>query len=105
MEDLNGNTKGSVLSVAPASPTQDPAATITTHKSPKKYRKPAYLNTMSEAEKDANLKVIENMNKRLNYLKNPRHKTEKPPILLSNVFFAAILQIYKDHLRRHQVEQ
>ena len=53
----------------------------------KRYRKPAYLNTMSEAEKDANLKVLDNMNKRVNYLKNPRYKTNKAPILMSTVYF------------------
>lgn len=53
----------------------------------RRYRKPAYMSTMSEAERDANLKVLENMNKRVNYLKNPRHKTNKSPILMSTVLF------------------
>lgn len=83
MEDLNENAKESVISVKPSSsPMQSPGQT---QKSPKRYKKPAYLNTMSEAEKDANLKVIENMNKRLNYLKNPRFRTDKPPALMSSV--------------------
>jgi hypothetical protein len=60
-------------------------STTNAMKAIKKYRKPAYLNTMSEAERDANLKVLETMNKRVNYLKNPRYKTSKSPILMSTV--------------------
>ena len=86
MEDLNGTGKEPVLSIAPASPGQ---ATEKPQRSPRRYKKPAYLNTMSEAEKDANLRVIENMNKRLNYLKNPRYKTEKAQILMSTVLISS----------------
>jgi len=87
-KDLKAKTQGPIIQAAPSTSPQnkDPAST-TILKSPKKYHKPAYLNTMSEAEKQANLKVIENMNKRLNYLKNPRFKTDKAPPLLSTVFF------------------
>jgi len=60
--------------------------TTNTMKIIKRYRKPAYLNIMSEAERDANLKVLESMNKRINYLKNPRYKTNKDPILMSTVY-------------------
>ena len=81
-EDLNDAGKEAVLN---ASPTSTMQRTDKPRTSPKRYKKPAYLNTMSEAEKDANLKVIDNMNKRLNYLKNPRYKEDKAHILMSGV--------------------
>ena len=56
-----------------------------TQKVIKRYHKATYLNIMSEPEKEANIKVLQNMNKRLNYLKNPRYKENKPPILMSAV--------------------
>ncbi len=82
VEDLNDSPNAPVLSASPASPG---AATEKPQRSPRRYKKPAYLNTMTEAEKEANLKVIDNMNKRLNYLKNPRYKTEMPHIPMSTV--------------------
>ena len=84
-EDINEGSKEPVISAPPPPPEENTKKqnTIT-----KRYKKPAYLNTMSEAEKDANLKVIENMNKRLNYLKNPRYKVDKTIILMSSVRLA-----------------
>ena len=83
-KDLKENTKEPVIN-SPPSPEEENKTKAKA--STKRYKKPAYLNTMSEAEKDANLKVIENMNKRLNYLKNPRYKVDKPIILMSSVCF------------------
>lgn len=56
-----------------------------TQKVVRKHRKASYLTVMSEAEKEANIKVLNSMNKRLNYLKNPRYREAKPPILMSTV--------------------
>ena len=55
---------------------------------------------MSEAEKDANLKVIESMSKRLNYLRNPRFKEEKPPILMATVTSQKLLIVNRKNLQR-----
>lgn len=63
-----------------------------TQKVIKKFRKASYLSVMSEAEKEANVKVLESMNKRLNYLKNPRYKVSKPPILMSTVILVVTLE-------------
>jgi hypothetical protein len=88
LEDLNDAGTEPVLSrasVAPPIPPPIPPQPTQASLPKKRYKKPAYLNTMSEAEKDANLKVIENMNKRLNYLRNPRYKEDKATILMSTV--------------------
>ena len=48
----------------------------------KKKAKPAYLQSLNESEKQANFKVIENMNKKISFLKNPRYRVNKAPILM-----------------------
>ena len=52
---------------------------VTTHK------KAAYLQSLNESEKAANFKIIDNMNKRINFLRNPRFKTTKAPFTLNKV--------------------
>lgn len=49
----------------------------------KKKAKPAYLQSLNESEKQANFKIIEKMNKKISFLKNPRHKTNRAPILMT----------------------
>lgn len=49
------------------------------------HKKAAYLESMNESEKAANFKIIDNMNKRINFLRNPRYKTTKAPITLDKV--------------------
>ncbi|EGR30726.1 hypothetical protein IMG5_124930 [Ichthyophthirius multifiliis] len=50
------------------------------------FQKPQYLNQMSILEKLKNEKIIQNMNKRINYLKNPRFKqNNKPPIQFTEI--------------------
>ena len=51
----------------------------------KKATKPAYLQSLNESEKQANFKIIDSMNKKISYLKNPRHKVNKAPILMTTV--------------------
>jgi hypothetical protein len=51
----------------------------------KKAAKPAYLQSLNESEKQANFKIIDNMNKKVSYLKNPRFKVSKAPILMTTV--------------------
>jgi len=51
----------------------------------KKKTKPAYLQSLNESEKAENFKIIDNMNKKISYLKNPRHKVSKAPILMTAV--------------------
>ena len=53
----------------------------------KRYKKPAYMQSLNEAEKAENFKIIDNMNKKISYLKNPRFKVNKVPILMTNVRF------------------
>jgi hypothetical protein len=50
----------------------------------KKKTKPAYLQSLNESEKAENFKIIDNMNKKISYLKNPRHKVSKAPILMTS---------------------
>jgi len=49
----------------------------------KRTSKPAYLQSLNESEKQANFKIIDSMNKKISYLKNPRHKVSKAPILMT----------------------
>ena len=51
----------------------------------KRTSKPAYLQSLNESEKQANFKIIDSMNKKISYLKNPRHKVNKAPILMTTV--------------------
>ena len=51
----------------------------------KRTSKPAYLQSLNESEKQANFKIIDSMNKKISYLKNPRHKVNKAPILMTAV--------------------
>lgn len=51
----------------------------------KRTSKPAYLKSLNESEKAENFKIIDNMNKKISYLKNPRHKVSKAPILMTSV--------------------
>ena len=50
----------------------------------KSKKRPAYLQSLNESEKQANFKVIENMNKKISFLKNPRHKKNRAPITMTD---------------------
>lgn len=39
------------------------------------------MQSLNEAEKSENFKIIDNMNKKISYLKNPRFRVNKPPII------------------------
>jgi len=68
-----------------------PSATVTSTENKtlmgtkKRASKPAYLQSLNESEKQANFKIIDSMNKKIAYLKNPRHKINKAPILMTTV--------------------
>jgi len=51
----------------------------------KKASKPAYLQSLSQSEKAENFKILDNMNKKIAYLKNPRFKVNKAPIIMTKV--------------------
>lgn len=53
----------------------------------KRASKPAYLQSLNESEKQANFKIIDSMNKKISYLKNPRYKVNRAPILMTTVSF------------------
>jgi hypothetical protein len=50
----------------------------------KKRSKPAYLQSLNEQEKQANFKIIEKMNKKISFLKNPRYRVNKSPIIMTD---------------------
>lgn len=50
-----------------------------------KHKKAAYLHSLNESDKIANFKIIDNMNKRINFLRNPRYKSNKAPVTLNKV--------------------
>ena len=51
----------------------------------KHYKVPEYLKAMTEIEKEINHKIIKNMSKRINYLRNPRFKVNKASITFDEV--------------------
>lgn len=51
----------------------------------KKYSTAIYLNAMNENEKLLNHKIIKNMNKRINFLKNPRYVNQDPTITIKTI--------------------
>ncbi len=51
----------------------------------KRNKKPAYMQSLNEQEKSENFKIIDNMNKKISYLKNPRFSVNKGPILFTQV--------------------
>ena len=53
---------------------EDLNVTVATTSKPKRKSKPAYLQSLNESEKQANFKIIEKMNKKISFLKNPRFK-------------------------------
>lgn len=57
----------------------------------KKYKTASYLNAMNENEKLLNHKIIRNMNKRINFLKNPRFVAENPTITIRSLIEKPVL--------------
>ncbi|KRX10489.1 hypothetical protein PPERSA_08791 [Pseudocohnilembus persalinus] len=53
--------------------------------STKKYNKIDYINQMNFEDKKANQKIINQMNKRINYLKNPRFRVNRAPIQFNQI--------------------
>lgn len=87
----DGTVEGGVTNADPSQTMQSgPNAmagmnsTIKSGKSMKKKSKPAYLQSLNESEKQANFKIIEKMNKKISFLKNPRFKVNKAPIIMTD---------------------
>jgi hypothetical protein len=51
----------------------------------KRNKKPAYMQSLNEHEKAENFKIIDSMNKKISYKKNPRYTVNKAPILFTQV--------------------
>ena len=51
----------------------------------KKQKLPAYMQSLNQQEKAANFKIIDSMNKKISYKKNPRFKINKAPIFFTKV--------------------
>jgi hypothetical protein len=49
---------------------------------------PAYLQKMTLAEKAANDKIVERMEKQTNFLKNPRTNLARPPLTFQQVIYS-----------------
>lgn len=54
----------------------------------KRLKKPAYMQSLNEAEKAENFKIIDNMSKKITFLKNPRYAVNKVPILMTQVIIS-----------------
>lgn len=51
----------------------------------KKPKVPAYMQSLNQQEKAENFKILDNMNKKISYRKNPRFKINKAPIIFTKV--------------------
>ena len=51
----------------------------------KKPKLPAYMQSLNSQEKAENFKIIDSMNKKISYKKNPRFKVNKAPIFFTKV--------------------
>ena len=51
----------------------------------KKPKIPAYMQSLNQQEKAENFKIIDSMNKKISYKKNPRFKVNKAPIFFTKV--------------------
>jgi hypothetical protein len=56
----------------------------------KKLKTPAYLSAMNEIEKEQNHKIIQNMNKRINFLKNPRYENHSPTKKIQEILSSSV---------------
>lgn len=56
----------------------------------KKLKIPAYLSAMNEIEKEQNHKIIQNMNKRINFLKNPRFEDVSPTKKIQEIMSSSV---------------
>ena len=70
----------------------------------RKKSKPAYLQSLNESEKQANFKIIEKMNKKISFLKNPRFKVNKSPIIITDAFKEQIDDMQNLKLSSFRVE-
>jgi hypothetical protein len=59
---------------------------LQTEKKEKKFKPADYLKEMNILEKIENNKIIMNMNKRINYMKNPRFRVIRRPITYQDAF-------------------
>lgn len=83
VEKVDMHTTDLKLAATEAAGPRSGAETAMTGDGTKKKGKPAYLQSLNESEKQANFKIIEKMNKKISFLKNPRHKVNRAPILMT----------------------
>ena len=74
----------------PNAPASQTIAATTSQKGPttllgKKPKVPAYMQSLNQQEKAENFKILDNMNKKISYKKNPRFKINKAPIIFTRV--------------------
>ena len=80
---MKENPQGAGLEVTGG--TQAGSLTQTKNLLQKRKSKPAYMQSLNEHEKAENFKIIDNMNKKISYKKNPRYTVNKAPILFTQV--------------------
>ncbi|CAD8087121.1 unnamed protein product [Paramecium primaurelia] len=68
-----------------------------------KKNKSNFLLEMNEKDKEINNQIIKNMNKRVNYLKNPRFKINKAPVLFSYINTKQDIVVEKDQITSFRV--
>jgi len=81
--DILNNSKTKSVSPTPGAPLEQTETAKNLLTTKKKASKPAYLQSLSQSEKAENFKIIDNMNKKIAYMKNPRYKVSKAPITMT----------------------
>ena len=89
--DILNNSKTKSVSPTPGAPLEQTETAKNLLTTKKKASKPAYLQSLSQSEKAENFKIIDNMNKKIAYMKNPRYKVNKAPITMTTVSRASTL--------------
>ena len=70
----------------------------------KKPKVPVYMQSLNQQEKAENFKIIDNMNKKISYKKNPRFKINKAPILFTKVRLNCIIW-HRVSMGQYKIEQ
>lgn len=86
-DTLGATNKGKSVSPTPGAALEGTETSKNLLTTKKKASKPAYLQSLSQSEKAENFKIIDNMNKKISYMKNPRYKVSKAPITMTSVSF------------------
>jgi hypothetical protein len=86
-QNAHPNAQGQTVASEAGGATKSNAGTLLG----KKPKVPAYMQSLNQQEKAENFKILDNMNKKISYKKNPRFKINKAPILFTKVHYKSFI--------------